>query len=678
MKSIEININNNIEMYSFDIFDTLVTRRVATPKGIFVLVQKILEKESIPEILKNNFYTIRIEAEEYAREICFRNTNSSEITFDEIYNYIALNYNLTVEQLNLLKRIEVETEIKNLVPINENIEKIKKLMMEDKHIVLISDMYFGAKELKFILSHVDSIFSNIVIYSSSDYKESKYNSNLYKIVKQKEGITNYKKWKHIGDNLYSDIKIAKGLGIITHHYPQIKYANYEKQSIKENESDITTQVMIGTAKLARMCNENIVFGFGASFVGPIVYNYVRYILDQAISRNFKTLYFVARDGYILKLVADRIIESKNLSIKTKYIYGSRKAWRVISENDTVGYERLIKSIFLEYPNKVNVKFLAYRLDTTVDYIKSIFGIKTNKILNLRTRKDLIKKALSDNYIKDEIINLYLSKYNLTKEYFEQELDFTESNIAFVDLYGSGKTQDFVAKIINEINPKVKFYSFYITNGMSENIIEPNKLAYLSSKKYKGNWVELFSRTIEGQTIGYERNNGKIVPVLKKVTLTEKDKTFVEDYNNGILLFSSYLSNFEDINSININSINVYCNFYKYFMNNLDKQTAQIISKINYSDIGNRNSHISHSPKISVFVIVFYWIIGKKIESISDFPMVSISHSSCIVQVLYKFIKKYPTLQKFLLDIYVHKKVNIAYICVLGIKFHIEKMLWRSV
>lgn len=34
-----------IELYSFDIFDTLVTRRVGTPRGIFALMQEKIKGE---------------------------------------------------------------------------------------------------------------------------------------------------------------------------------------------------------------------------------------------------------------------------------------------------------------------------------------------------------------------------------------------------------------------------------------------------------------------------------------------------------------------------------------------------------------------------------------------------------------------------------------------------------
>lgn len=43
------------DLVSFDVFDTLVTRRTATPKGIFSLMENGLRNLNVPKILSDNF-----------------------------------------------------------------------------------------------------------------------------------------------------------------------------------------------------------------------------------------------------------------------------------------------------------------------------------------------------------------------------------------------------------------------------------------------------------------------------------------------------------------------------------------------------------------------------------------------------------------------------------------------
>ena len=70
--SVGKNIEKSFELYSFDIFNTLVMRKVALPEGIFLVMQeKIQNCENLDEILKTDFCKIRSDSEFFAREDSF-------------------------------------------------------------------------------------------------------------------------------------------------------------------------------------------------------------------------------------------------------------------------------------------------------------------------------------------------------------------------------------------------------------------------------------------------------------------------------------------------------------------------------------------------------------------------------------------------------------------------------
>ena len=56
-------------LYSYDIFDTILTRKTATPHGIFALMQQRLRENpgNLPEEVTNGFYELRIQGERLAR-----------------------------------------------------------------------------------------------------------------------------------------------------------------------------------------------------------------------------------------------------------------------------------------------------------------------------------------------------------------------------------------------------------------------------------------------------------------------------------------------------------------------------------------------------------------------------------------------------------------------------------
>ena len=116
-----------VELYSFDIFDTLITRKVAKPVGIFALMQHVISTESLYEDLPydviTNFYKYRINAEYRLRRFNHLWKNKQEITFEEIYNDIEETYGLSKEQSIRLKNLELEIELDNILPIEKNILK---------------------------------------------------------------------------------------------------------------------------------------------------------------------------------------------------------------------------------------------------------------------------------------------------------------------------------------------------------------------------------------------------------------------------------------------------------------------------------------------------------------------------------------------------------------------------
>ena len=91
------------KLYSFDIFDTLITRKVAKPTGIFVLMQDELKRNSdfsdFDSDIKENFFKYRTNAEYRQRRIAHLWRNHTDITLDMIYEDIKTTYCLTDEQI---------------------------------------------------------------------------------------------------------------------------------------------------------------------------------------------------------------------------------------------------------------------------------------------------------------------------------------------------------------------------------------------------------------------------------------------------------------------------------------------------------------------------------------------------------------------------------------------------
>ncbi|MDY3113559.1 MAG: HAD-IA family hydrolase [Helicobacter sp.] len=315
------------ELYSFDIFDTLITRKCATPQGIFMQMQEELKNnfEWLPNALLENFAKYRVDSEIFLYER-YCSGEIEDIKFSEIYGVLANDFGLNESQKKLLMQLELEVENKNIIGIAQNIKLVKSLLVQNKRVALISNMYLSKEAIKGLLANVESQFKDIEIYVSSEFRRHKTNSKLYEIVAQKENI-GYDKWLHFGDNYKADFIAPRELGIDSSIYKYESLNPCEMQALSEFKNRLDLQKIVGIARNLRLFNKRSnLFDLGVSFGGILILPYVNWILETAQKQGVKNLIFIARDGGILKTIADKLIKAKSLDFKTHYFYTSRFAW----------------------------------------------------------------------------------------------------------------------------------------------------------------------------------------------------------------------------------------------------------------------------------------------------------------------------------------------------------------
>lgn len=321
---------NDFKLFSFDIFDTLITRKTQQARGVFLLIQNKLltdpQYSNIPKLIRLNFEKIRTDIEKFMyRKVCTQDVQ--DITFYEIYELMAQDYGLSNAQKQSLMELEIRTEKDMVLPICSNIDLVKFLLRQEKRVVLITDMYYDEATIKSFLREVDIVFDNVPIYVSSQYRYKKNNGELYKIIAQKEKIS-YSDWIHFGNDWNGDFQQAYKLGIKSNYFVTPNLFPYEKQLLAQHSNNFRVQVLIGVSQYCRERSVHTKFEeFGISIGGIVLMPYLWWVIENAKSRNIRDLYFISRDGYILKLIADKIISYLRISISTHYIYGSRVAWK---------------------------------------------------------------------------------------------------------------------------------------------------------------------------------------------------------------------------------------------------------------------------------------------------------------------------------------------------------------
>jgi HAD superfamily hydrolase (TIGR01549 family) len=321
---IEILKNKEIQIVSFDIFDTLVARSVAQPTDLFEIMGNIpfiLERFDSPL----NFKNIRIQAEKSARECC----KQEEVTLTQIYE--QLHY-LTHREKQKLLKLELKTEKQTLF-VNKEIEQLLKIAhAHDKKILLLSDMYLSLKQIEQIilkkLKYKEFIADTLV---SSELQKTKHYGSMYAYLLKTYSLAP-KNMLHIGDNPHSDIHMARQKGIQTLHYAprtflQEQFKNEHHYLHKNCGSLDTVRKISALLDPHSQQDESFFYNFGATVMGPVLWKFSHWLVDICEKNGISHIYSLSREGYILNSTVKKILQTKKVkkNLHLDVIQASRRS-----------------------------------------------------------------------------------------------------------------------------------------------------------------------------------------------------------------------------------------------------------------------------------------------------------------------------------------------------------------
>ena len=300
---------SSYDVVSFDIFDTLIFRAVDTPIDVFYYIG---EKLGIP-----NFRGIRIWAEYDARIKHKEASGHMEINLQDIWKNLVEDVG-DICSIESGMELELNAELSLCYANPFMLEVWNRLKSLGKEIVIVSDMYLSSSMLEIILTNAG--YMDIPrIYVSCEHGVSKADGKLYKLVKQEHSG---KSIIHIGDNLHSDIKMARKNGLDVYHYP-----NINGQTMLYRPFDMS--YLIGSAYRAIVSahiyngrnSYSMEYEYGFIYGGLFVLGYCRYIHDYCKNHEIDKILFLSRDGDILMQVYSFLYPGENV----EYAYWSRKA-----------------------------------------------------------------------------------------------------------------------------------------------------------------------------------------------------------------------------------------------------------------------------------------------------------------------------------------------------------------
>ncbi len=315
-------------MYSFDVFDTLITRKTAVPNGIFAIMQFELRKEeyaAIPASIRINFYRLRIVAEMLARHF-YQNSETEDVMLEQIYDVMAMRGELSETQKKQLIFLECDVEYRECVPVEKNVIQVKQLLSDGEKVILISDMYLPKEQIYKMLAKADPVLATLQLYVSGDCKKRKRTGAIYKFAMEQSHFVGAE-CVHTGDNEKTDVAAAEKAGFFSRlsWFPDL--LPIEKNLLDQTPGNIWLNRVIGCSRRARLSlgeeltkKDDILVG--TSVGGILLNSYMQWVIRNALIRGIKRLYFMTPEGYVLKRIADILIQKTGLAVETCYSQGT--------------------------------------------------------------------------------------------------------------------------------------------------------------------------------------------------------------------------------------------------------------------------------------------------------------------------------------------------------------------
>ncbi len=295
------------EVVSFDCFDTLLVRLVSSPEAVFRLLESRYGLE--------NFARIRVEVQRDASVMAETKERKPHADLDDIYALMQERYP-DMADWDEIKMAEIEAE-KDVLKANSEMKAVYDYALsQNKRVIVTSDMYLRAKNVKEFLEEngYDGISA---FYVSADEKATKYKGDLYYRVMEKEHVA-ADKICHIGDNEKDDILMAKAAGWNALHYEPYKMP-YEEDLNGESDWDKAT------ARYLTINQENFWYRTGVSIGGPLYAGIYQWFENVLAEEPYDRIVFLARDGFNLyQLMKNRHGEMRH-GKPIHYFYMSRRA-----------------------------------------------------------------------------------------------------------------------------------------------------------------------------------------------------------------------------------------------------------------------------------------------------------------------------------------------------------------
>lgn len=328
------HIENEIlkkDLISFDIFDTLLIRKVLYPRDVFFLIE---QKAIQAGFDAKGFAVARVKAED-AHPFC---------DIDQIYVWLKDYFGWNSELTQKIKMLELEIERDVLVPRSEVVELLNFAKKVGKHIVLTSDMYLPEGMMDRLLAE-KGITGYEKLLVSCDIKKAKQTGLFGELLKLCDDPD---KILHIGDNPVADGANCDACGIPNILIPSTLMLAMDRgwDTAIRKANTLMERCLLGliisnlfqnpfqNPNYTEWSKEDLMTRLGSSVIGSLVVGHLTWLLGKIQEGSFAGVLFLARDGWLSYNIYKNIRAYLELPIPFYYYANRHSAFLCCADSDT--------------------------------------------------------------------------------------------------------------------------------------------------------------------------------------------------------------------------------------------------------------------------------------------------------------------------------------------------------
>jgi FMN phosphatase YigB (HAD superfamily) len=322
-----------VDLVTSDVFDTVVTRPVATPSDLFVELGRRLHDAGLlsPEVSARVFASARIAAEHSARRrvaVSPTDVGAAECTLEEIWAELPDRW-FTTEQRAAALDAELGCEADLLIANTELTDVFGDAAQRAVPVVLVSDTYLSPEQLRQVLAGCGIDLSPIeAVVTSSAHRRGKAKGLLAEVIAAR-GVEP-QRVVHIGDNERADLQTAIDLGahaVATDLLRRERHLELPPPAIVAASEQLGTDGGVSAAIRSRLIADptgtDPAVQFGAGIAGPLVSGFARWAALEAAELGASTVHCLLREGATIAELMQRVVPASSPPLRTRLLHASR-------------------------------------------------------------------------------------------------------------------------------------------------------------------------------------------------------------------------------------------------------------------------------------------------------------------------------------------------------------------